>query len=170
MEDPSIVLDMLAAGICQVTRWESICVLVPKYFEFSLGNAPLAGCMALKNASHRCVSEGITDVCLLFVPTPALQQLPLAPLVRCLLLLQLSTRYAEEGIDFSCLCQSDQDALQADVRSQLYHAAGHDAGAAPEWDELSITMQAFGGVTSVGLVRNGETPNDATHVVVSPAG
>lgn len=173
MEDPSIVLDMLAAGICQVTRWESICVLVPKSFEFSLGNAPLAGCMALKNASHRCVGEGITDICYCSSQrstTPALQQFPLAPLVRCLLLLQLSTRYAEEGIEFSCLCQSDQVALQADVRSQLYHAAGHDAGAAPEWDELSITMQAYGGVTSVGLVRNGETPNDATHVVVSPTG
>lgn len=108
----------------------------------------------------------------LFVTTvdcPGLQQLLLTPLVLCSLPLQLSTRYAEEGIEFSGLCQSDQDALQADVRSQLYHATDHSAGVAPEWDELSITMQAYGGVTSVGLGRDGDgkTPNSEKHLVVS---
>lgn len=98
---------------------------------------------------------------------------PSRPSSHCLLLLllQLSARYAEEGIEFSNLCQSDQNALQADVRSQLYHATGHSAGVAAEWDELSITMQAYGGVTSVGLVRNdGKTANDDKKQVVSLIG
>lgn len=67
---------------------------------------------------------------------------------------QLSARFGEEGIKFSSLCQSEQDALKADILSQLYHATDHTVGAAPDWDELTITMQAHGGVTSVGLVRN----------------
>lgn len=99
-------------------------------------------------------------------PSPVLySSAVLPPSFLCLFLLQLSTRYAEEGIEFSSLGQFDQDALQADVRSQLYYA-----GSSPEWDELSITMQAFGGVASVALVRNcggGKTPNGGKNLVVS---
>lgn len=142
-----------------------------------LGNAPLKDRVALKNAHVTALAGYVALTCVYFratvhypCPTAASSH---SPLVRCLFFLQLSTRYAEEGIEFSCLCQSDQDALQADVRSQLYHAAGHGAGAAPNWEELSITMQAYGGVTSVGLVRNGgngKTPNGGKNLVVSPIG
>ncbi|CAM9249507.1 unnamed protein product, partial [Hapterophycus canaliculatus] len=72
---------------------------------------------------------------------------------------QLSTQYPKDGIDFSSLNQSDQDALRADVLSQLHHATSHRAGAASEWEELAVTMQAYGGLTSVRLVRaNRGTP------------
>ncbi len=64
---------------------------------------------------------------------------------------QLSALYAREGIEFSSLGQLEQEALQADGRSQLFHATGHGAGVAPEWDDLTVTMGAYGGVTSVGL-------------------
>lgn len=73
----------------------------------------------------------------------------------CFFSRQLSERYGEEGIEFSSLGQAEQDALKADVLSELYHATDHTAGAAPEWDELTVTMQAYGGVTSVGLVWKG---------------
>lgn len=69
---------------------------------------------------------------------------------------QLSARFGEEGIEFSSLRKSEQDALKADVLSQLYHATGHAVGTVPDWDELTVTMQAYGGVTSVGLVRYGD--------------
>lgn len=64
---------------------------------------------------------------------------------------QLSALYAKEGIEFSSLGQPEQEALHADVLSQLFHATGHGARIAPEWDDLTITMQAYGGVTSVGI-------------------
>lgn len=68
---------------------------------------------------------------------------------------QLSTRFPEEDIDFASLNQSDQDVLKADVLSQLRHAMRHGGGAALEWDELEVTMPAYGGLTSVRLGRSG---------------
>ncbi|CAM9245490.1 unnamed protein product [Ectocarpus sp. 12 AP-2014] len=70
---------------------------------------------------------------------------------------QLSARNIEEGVEFASLRQSEQDAMKADVLSQLYQAANHSALTVPEWDELKITIQAFGGVTSVSLSRSGES-------------
>ncbi|CAM9507860.1 unnamed protein product, partial [Ectocarpus sp. 13 AM-2016] len=70
---------------------------------------------------------------------------------------QLSARNIEEGVEFASLRQSEQDAMKADVLSQLYQATSHSALTVPEWDELKIIIQAFGGVTSVSLSRSGES-------------
>lgn len=70
---------------------------------------------------------------------------------------QLSTRFREEDIKFSSLRQTEQDVLKADVLSHLYHSTDHTGDAAPDWDELTVTMQAYDGVTSVRLVRNGSS-------------
>ncbi|CAB1098133.1 unnamed protein product [Ectocarpus sp. CCAP 1310/34] len=101
MEDPNIVLEMLATGICQ---W---------LISFN-------------------------------------------PAILCFFR-QLSARNLEEGVEFASLRQSEQDILKAEVLSQLYQATDHSALTVPEWDELKITLQAFGGVTSVSLSRSGES-------------
>lgn len=67
-------------------------------------------------------------------------------------LCQLSTRFIEEGIEFLSLNQSDQEALKDDVLGELYHATRHSADALVEWEELTVTMRAYCGVTCVSLV------------------
>ncbi|CBN80035.1 hypothetical protein Esi_0022_0146 [Ectocarpus siliculosus] len=71
--------------------------------------------------------------------------------------MQLSVRYLEEGVEFASLPQSEQDTMKADVLSQLYQATSHSPRTVPEWDELKIMIQAYGGVTSVSLSRTDES-------------
>lgn len=55
-----------------------------------------------------------------------------------------------EGIVFDNLEASAQDALKEDVLRQLRHARQTPANF-PEWEELKVTMRAYGGITSVAV-------------------
>lgn len=65
---------------------------------------------------------------------------------------KLSERLVEEGITFSTLIGSEQDVLKAEVLQQLN---ARYAASPPEWEELTITMRAYGGITSICLTING---------------
>lgn len=47
--------------------------------------------------------------------------------------------------------------MKADILSQLYQATSHSPRTVPEWNELKIMIQAYGGVTSVSLSRTDES-------------
>lgn len=61
--------------------------------------------------------------------------------------------------------QSEQEALKVDVLGQLYHATRDGAADAPDWERLTVTMLAYGGVTSVSIVRRSSDGKAEEHVV-----
>lgn len=65
---------------------------------------------------------------------------------------QLSEKFVNEGIVFNNLEASAQDALKEDVLRQLRHARQTTPVNFPEWEELKVTMRAYGGITSVTVV------------------